>query len=115
MRILFDSAVFPTAARSAYLVTRMRTGDSEYQGDGTICDIGVCPQPSFCGDANLDGSITAPDALLALKVAVGSVFCNIEICDYTGDVDITAADALAILKKAVGQPILPKCPGGEEP
>jgi hypothetical protein len=82
-----------------------------YQGDGTICDIGVCPQPSFCGDANLDGIITASDALLALKTAVFIAYCNIEICDYTGDGDITASDALAILKKSVGASIQPKCPG----
>ena len=91
------------------------TGDSEYQGDGTVCDVGVCPQPSFCGDANFDGSITAPDALIALKTAVDSANCSIEICDYNGDGDITATDALAILKKAVGQPIPPMCPHMEEP
>jgi len=65
---------------------------------------------SICGDANSDGNVTAPDALLALKTAVGSGTCGLERCDYNGDGDVSASDALAILKKAVGQPIPPMCP-----
>ena len=66
--------------------------------------------PSFSlttllGDMNGDGKVTAADALLALRIAVGlvpSTPAEIAIGDLNGDGKITAADALLILRKAVG-------------
>jgi len=64
----------------------------------------------LCGDGNGDGSITAVDALFALRTAVGTASCALTLCDYNGDDKITATDALAILRKAVGGDIPPQCP-----
>src|SRR5262249_31449968 len=64
-----------------------------------------------CGDVNDDQKITAGDALLALRAAVGTAQCVLEVCDYTGDGKITASDAQAILRRGVGQDVPPKCPG----
>ncbi|MFN2375386.1 MAG: dockerin type I domain-containing protein, partial [Candidatus Binatia bacterium] len=64
---------------------------------------------TLCGDANGDGTITAGDALFALRSAVGTAICPLAACDYTGDDKITASDALAILRKAVGQNVIGQC------
>ena len=56
-----------------------------------------------CGDAQGSASITASDALFALKSAVGSETCALCLCDANGSGTITASDALRILKKAVGE------------
>ena len=60
---------------------------------------------SCCGDVNVSGSLTASDALLVLKAAVGSDVCPLLpcICDTNGNGTITASDALAVLRRAVGQ------------
>ncbi|MFN2427197.1 MAG: hypothetical protein ABR587_12205 [Candidatus Binatia bacterium] len=63
-----------------------------------------------CGDYTRDESITATDALGALRAAVGVIECRIDICDYNGDDEITASDALAILRTAVGNGPTAKCP-----
>ncbi|MBI5504634.1 MAG: PD40 domain-containing protein [Deltaproteobacteria bacterium] len=70
-----------------------------------------------CGDpinpmAPLAGvfDITASDALFALKAAVGSVTCELCVCDVNDSSNITASDALAILRDAVGLPIDLQCP-----
>lgn len=97
-----------------------------YGGDGTECASIKCAVPSttttmlvtttttteasICGDANSDGDVTALDALLVLKNAVGGGACVLARCDYNGDGDVTASDALAILKKSVGQPVPSMCP-----
>jgi hypothetical protein len=62
-----------------------------------------------CGDANGDGTITASDALIGLKTAVGSDACTPAICDVDGSGAITAADALAMLRVAVGLPVSGWC------
>ncbi len=84
---------------------------------GADCDIGAvevvdCGEsvPDLCGDANADESVTAPDALAALRTSVGSATCVLWLCDFNGVGGITAADALAILRAAVGQPTTPNCP-----
>src|SRR5262249_5767665 len=58
--------------------------------------------PVVCGDATLDGSIVAGDALLALQTAVGTGFCRVVVCDVNAVPGVTAADALQILRVAVG-------------
>jgi len=64
---------------------------------------------TMCGDANEDGSITASDALKALRTAVESSDCPVAICDYNNDGRVTASDALAILRTAVGQNVAAGC------
>ena len=67
--------------------------------------VGFSKNALLLGDLDLDGSITASDARLALRGAVGLEHFN---ADFTaiGDVDfdgkITAADARKILRAAVG-------------
>ena len=63
-----------------------------------------------CGDTDFDLHITAPDALFALKSAVGIKSCLFCICDTDDGESITAVDALAILQKAVGLDVLLHCP-----
>ena len=61
------------------------------------------------GDANDDGRITAGDALLYLRYAVGQDISPYHLDssdDVTGDGRITASDALKVLKVAVGGGIL---------
>jgi hypothetical protein len=62
-----------------------------------------------CGDAALNGGITATDALAALKTAVGSAECPPCTCDVNNSSSITAVDASMILRAAVGQPIALGC------
>jgi hypothetical protein len=57
------------------------------------------------GDINRDGAVTAVDALLALRIAVGldaGTTTDITIGDMNSNGEITAVDALLILRKAVG-------------
>src|SRR5205085_6334827 len=81
------------------------TGDSCSSGlcSGTNADCTATTTTlpeALCGDANDDGKITAGDALLTLRTAVGTASCLKPLCDYTGDNKVTAADALAILRRA---------------
>ncbi|HYC53600.1 MAG TPA: prenyltransferase/squalene oxidase repeat-containing protein [Candidatus Binatia bacterium] len=68
------------------------------------------PEQPLCGDFNGSGTLTAQDALGALRAAVGSLTCAVAICDFNGNGSVTAQDALAILKKAVGIDLTPNCP-----
>jgi hypothetical protein len=63
-----------------------------------------------CGDANGDKSLTASDALMILKGAVGSIACPAAVCNVNGSGGVTAGDALILLKYAVGQSIQLACP-----
>jgi hypothetical protein len=65
---------------------------------------------TLCGDGNGDGSITASDALIALRTAVGSATCAEVLCDVDDSGTITAGDALRILANAVGQDVTLSCP-----
>src|SRR5688572_14269576 len=99
--------------------------DGVYQGDDTTCENTECPDPTtttttstttttlpsiLCGDANNDETISAPDALFALKTSVGTAECIPERCDYNGNGMVQSSDALLILKVAVGASIEPQCP-----
>ncbi len=75
----------------------------------TILTTTTLPGP-VCGDANDDGNVTATDALIALRAAVGSSECAPEICDVDSNGSVSASDALAILRNAVGQPNELDCP-----
>jgi hypothetical protein len=63
-----------------------------------------------CGDANLDGAVTATDALAVLMAAVGSSSCLPEHCDADADGVVASTDALRILVSAVGQGADLQCP-----
>ncbi|HYC57440.1 MAG TPA: endonuclease/exonuclease/phosphatase family protein [Candidatus Binatia bacterium] len=64
-----------------------------------------------CGDpAPPSGNVTASDALFVLRTAVGSLSCEVCVCDASGNGSITASDALLILKAAVGQDVDLACP-----
>lgn len=57
------------------------------------------------GDADLDGNVTAADARIALRAAVGLEIVTqllLRLTDMDGDGSITAADARSILRRAVG-------------
>ena len=57
------------------------------------------------GDLDGDGEVTAADARLALRAAVGLEILNeeqIKAADMDGDGEVTAADARLVLRKAVG-------------
>jgi hypothetical protein len=64
----------------------------------------------LCGDASLDDKVTATDALLVLKSAVGSLECELCVCDTNASSTITSPDALIVLKFAVGQEVVLNCP-----
>jgi len=70
-----------------------------------------CTKDTICGDANLNGSLSASDALQILKNAVGAdVSCPPYVCDTNASGKILASDALTVLKRAVGTPIDMVCP-----
>lgn len=70
-----------------------------------------CMVDTICGDANLNGGLTASDALQILKKAVGvDVSCPLYVCDTNASGKILASDALSVLKKAVGTNIDLACP-----
>jgi len=66
------------------------------------------PTPG-CGDPDGDGRITATDALLTLRAAVGTVTCALAACDVDHSGSVSAVDALAILRAAVGIPVELHC------
>ncbi|MFN2425553.1 MAG: dockerin type I repeat-containing protein [Candidatus Binatia bacterium] len=68
------------------------------------------PVEPSCGDANGDGIVTAGDALLALRAAVGSDECELAVCDADHNGEVSAGDSLAILRFAVGLPANLNCP-----
>lgn len=64
-------------------------------------------QEYLAGDVSLDGSVTAEDARLALRVAVGlesfaAGSAQMKAADFDGNGSVTAADARSILRLAVG-------------
>ena len=87
------------------------TGDSVYQGDGTICDVGVCPQPPDGACCHPDGTCNdfEPSSCTGDSVYQGDgTVCDIGLCpqpSFCGDANldgtITAPDALIALRTAV--------------
>lgn len=63
----------------------------------------------LCGDQSNNGTVTAGDALGVLKASVGSLTCDVCVCDANHSGTITAGDALLVLKFAVGQPVGLNC------
>jgi hypothetical protein len=54
--------------------------------------------------------VTASDALIVLRTAVGTAQCPLCVCDVNDSGGITATDALTVLRYAVGQPVTLDCP-----
>lgn len=61
--------------------------------------------PVILGDADGDGKVTASDARLILRAAVGLEEVPLEAGDFDGDGKITASDARAALRTSVGQEV----------
>lgn len=92
--------------------------------DGTVAFAGLLDEirlddsanpsllPAFlhCGDANGNGSISATDALVVLRRAVGGQACDFCLCDPNQSSTVTASDALVVLKRGVGQTVSMLCP-----
>ena len=70
--------------------------------DSTSTTTTTLVEDGLCGDADDNGSITASDALLALRTAVGAGNCPLARCDIDADGFINTTDSLRILRKAVG-------------
>jgi hypothetical protein len=73
-------------------------------------DRGLEAETLSTDDGVLPRSITASDALLTLKTAVGSAECELCVCDVNDSGAITASDALIVLQSAVGQSVELVCP-----
>jgi hypothetical protein len=97
-----DAVTFPGGSGSGIDGFIVKLGDAPPTTTTTTSMPGGEPVP---GDANGDGVVTATDALVTLKAAVGTASCAACICDADGSGSISATDALLILKVAVGQQI----------
>ncbi len=62
-----------------------------------------------CGDANSDGLVSATDANIALRTAVGSADCEACACDVNFSGNTNATDGLLILQAGVGQDVSLSC------
>ena len=70
-----------------------------------LCCLAFAAAAAPIGDADRDGTLTAADARLLLRAAVGLDPVTGELrrnCDPDGDNTLTAADARLILRAAVG-------------
>lgn len=82
------------------------TADERFSG--FVYENDAAPAPAFLpGDVSLDGSVTAEDARLALRLAVGlesfaAGSAQMKAADFNEDGGVSAADARAILRLAVG-------------
>jgi hypothetical protein len=84
---------------------------SDIECDGTIGSTTTTTElpPAVCGDATGDEKVTATDALVTLRTAVGSASCEACVCDVNSAGGITSSDALAVLRAGVGQPVTLSC------
>jgi hypothetical protein len=73
------------------------------------CETVTHDEIPVCGDVTGDGKLTATDALVALRSAVGSGSCQPCVCDVNESGGVNASDALAILRAGVGQPVALDC------
>jgi PAS domain S-box-containing protein len=85
-------------------------GDTDWSA-GESCN-GTC-QILACGDPDDTGTIRASDALLILRVAVGSATCEACVCNVDSSSSgspVSASDALRVLRAAVGTAVEIVCP-----
>ena len=71
---------------------------------------GDAAMTGMCADGNEDRKVTAGDALIALRTAVGLDTCPLCMCDPDGSSKVTATDALVVLRVAVGLSVSLNCP-----
>ncbi|MFN2426721.1 MAG: hypothetical protein ABR587_09795 [Candidatus Binatia bacterium] len=65
-------------------------------GDSGAVEVAACsPGSALCGDGNENQSLSAADALEALRTAVGSAACALWLCHFDGSGSVTASDATA--------------------
>ena len=99
--------LFTFAANSRAYVNNMPADRVELSGNALIVYASyTCEASRLIGDVNLDGSVSAADALEVLKSVVGKVTLTEEqtkVADVDGNGKADAADALTILKKVVGK------------
>lgn len=79
------------------------------QAGAAVAAKGDCAQPLSSGSAP-----TTTDCSFVLRASVGSVACDLCVCDVNGSGGQTTSDALVCLKRAVGQPVNLDCPPCEE-
>ena len=94
-----------TAALDKYGVYTVTYSAVDSDGNVTSVSYMITVREYTRCDMNNDGSVTAADALKALRIAAGLVTADtldIATGDMDGDGEITVADALRILRKAVG-------------
>lgn len=95
-----------TASRRAGMAFALCCLVALFSAPAVFAAKGDCGQPSSTG-----ATPKSSDALFVLKAAVGTVDCDLCVCDVTNDAKVTSTDALRILKKAVGQDVTLSCPG----
>jgi hypothetical protein len=65
---------------------------------------------AVCGDPSADDTLTASDAALALRAAVGLASCDSCRCDVDYSGAVTATDSSLMLKVSVGEALSLSCP-----
>ncbi|HYC53367.1 MAG TPA: hypothetical protein VEL28_00285 [Candidatus Binatia bacterium] len=100
----------PPGATRLFLGTGDGVGWFNNSGSFTV-DVGkldTAPDRG-CGDAADPAGLTATDALIVLRAAVGTSLCPECICDVNRSSATTATDSLAVLRRAVGQDVTLLC------
>lgn len=112
--VVSSSSTLPTsprlaaASRDRVFLAWSAIPDNPEPGSGS--DIYVTrAEVRTCGDANDDGTVTAVDALSALRTAVGTASCPACRCDVDGSANVSTSDALSLLRLAVGQDVEIQC------
>ncbi len=91
-----------TTTSTTTTTTAQRTTTSTTESSSTTFETTTTLPGFLCGDANHDGDVTASDALLALRTAVGTGQCDLLDCDLDGNLMVATRDALAILRLSAG-------------
>jgi TolB protein len=78
-------------------------------GGGGECGdpVAFTVEPAESGEQR---TITASDALVVLRAAVGSATCDACVCDVNDSGGVTASDALIVLRRAIGLSVELLCP-----
>ena len=87
---------------SSLNLSNVIVGDINGTAVSTTVNNGSVIIGALCGDLNLDGMVTAADAVIALEIASGSRPFN-SAADVSGDGQVISLDALMILQAAAGQ------------
>lgn len=97
-----QSFIVPSGATQLFLGTV--DGSGWYNNTGSFAVDTSISSRAFdaCGDPAAPVGITASDALLVLRTAVGIASCLACTCDVDGSGSIVATDSLAVLRRAVG-------------